>query len=297
MEKNLVKPKKQEIRYLADKLSKEEMLEIAEKNKNGAFGLFSGIKDTFAKEKAEIKLVKILKRYDPFWHIVAESLVDYERRSKYKVNVTKEVKKLRIGQEEFDAEEGKKDSTVVFDSTDICHEIKRKEILIDGAFDIKNPAHIKNQEKFKEYLSDHYKKIKEVEELMKDDVIVVPVVLKAAFILRSILQEIINPVAADKILDEKVEIEELMLYFKPVYIFEYKHSKKEETRYVEVDSINGKVKTLKALEHTKSKEIFTESALFDIGMSAVSSLVPGGEATYKLIKGISAERRRRKNKA
>ncbi|MDD5650135.1 MAG: hypothetical protein PHF86_06945 [Candidatus Nanoarchaeia archaeon] len=297
MEKNLLKAKKQEIRYLADKLTKEEMLEIAEKNKNNTFGLISGIKDTFSREKAEIKLVKILKRYDPFWHIVAESVVDYERRSKYKVIVGKEVKKLRIGITEFESEEGKKDSTVTFDSTDICHEHRKKEILIDGAVDVKNPSNIKNDEKFTVYLNDNHKKIKEVEELMKDDVIVVPVILKAAFILRSILQEIINPVSADKILNEKIEIGQLVLYFRPSYIFEYSHSKKNETRYVEVDSITGKVRTVKELEHKKSKEIFTESALFDIGVSALSSLVPGGEATYKLVKGISAERRRRKNKA
>lgn len=297
MENKLLKAKRQEIRYFADKLKKEELLEIAEKNRNKAFGFISGIADKFAKEKAEIKLIKIIKRYDPFWHIIAESTVDYERKSKYKVIVQKEVKKLLIGDKEFLAEEGKKDNTIVFDSVDICHEHRRKEVLIDGAVDVKNSSNIKNNEKYSVYLNDESKKIKEVEEMMKTDVIVVPVVLKAAFILRSMLQEIINPVSADRILDEKVEVEQMMLYFKPIYLFEYKHSKKNETRYVEIDSVTGRVDTLKKLEHKASKELFTESALFDVGVSAISSLVPGGEAAYKLVKGIRQERRRRKNKA
>lgn len=297
MEKNIAKAKKQEIRFFVDKLKKEELLEIAEKNKNSAFGFFSGISDKFSKEKAEIKLVKIYKRYDPFWHIIAESTVDYERKSKYKVITGKEVKKVKIGEIEFNTEEGKKDNELIFDSIDICHEHKRKEILIDGALNIKESSHIKNQEKLSVYLSHESKRIREVEELMKNDVIVVPVVLKAAFILRTILQDIINPVSADKILNEKVGVDELILYFKPIYLFEYTHSKKNDKRYVEVDSITGKVNIAKEMEHKKSKELFTESALFDIGVSAISSLVPGGEATYKLVKGISEERRRRKNKA
>lgn len=297
MENKLLRAKKQEIRYFADKLKKEELLEIAEKNKNKAFGFIIGIADKFAKEKAEVKLAKIIKRYDPFWHIIAGSSIDYERKSQYKVIVSKEVKKLIIGDKEFSAEEGKNDNTIIFDSVDICHEHKRKEILIDGAIDVKSPANIKNNDKYAVYLNSEYKKIKEVEEMMKPDVIVIPVVLKAAFILRSILQEIINPVSADKILDEKVEIEEMMLYFKPVYIFEYEHSKKNDKRYIEIDSITGKVDFLKVLEHKKSGEIFTESALFEIGVSAISTLIPGGEAAYKVIKGIKEEKRRKKNKA
>ena len=293
----MLKPKKQEIRYFLDKIEKERLLEIAEKNKTAAFGFLSGISDKFSKDKAEIKLLKIYKRYDPFWHIVAESIVDYERRSKYKVITTKEVKKVRIGETEFKTEEGKKDNELIFDSIDICHERKRKEILIDGALDVKNPVNIKNNVNYAVYLTGESKKIKEVEEIMKNDIIVVPVVLKAAFILRSILQDIINPVSADKILDEKIEIEQLILYFKPIYLFEYEHSKKNEKKYVEIDSITGKIKFVKEMEHKKSKEIFTENALFDIGVSALSSLVPGGEATYKLVKTIREERRRKKNKA
>jgi len=297
MENRLLRAKKQEIRYFLDKLKKEELLDIAEKNKNKAFGLFAGIADKFAKEKAEIKLVKIIKRCDPFWHIIAESTVDYERKSRYKVIVSFEVKKLVIGDKEFSAEEGKKDNTVAFDSVDVCHENRRKEVLIDGALDIKDPASIKNNDKYSVYLEHESKKIKEVEEMMKADVIVVPVVLRAAFILRSMLQEIINPVSADKILNEKAEVEQMILYFKPVYLFEYRHSKKNDTIYVEIDSITGKVNFVKKLEHKVSKELFTESMLFDVGVSAISSLVPGGEAAYKLVKGIRQERRRRKNKA
>lgn len=297
MEKNLLKAKKQEIRYFLDKIEKEKLLEIAEKNKNAAFGFLSGISDKFAREKSEIKLVKIYKRYDPFWHIVAESTVDYERKSNYKVIVSSEVKKLVIGNQEFSAVEGKKDNTIVFNSVDICHEHKRKEVLIDGAMDIKNPSNIKNNEKYSVYLTHESKKIKEVEEMMKTDVIVVPVVLRAAFILRSIMQEIINPVSADKILDEKAEVDQMILYFKPVYLFEYKHSKKNDTKYIEIDSITEKIRFVKELEHKVSKELFTESMLFDVGVSAISSLVPGGEATYKLVKGIRDERRRKKNKA
>ncbi|MBS3163654.1 hypothetical protein J4427_03105 [Candidatus Woesearchaeota archaeon] len=297
MENKLLKAKKQEIRYFLDKLKKEELLEMAEKNKSKAFGLFAGIANKFAKEKAEIKLVKIIKRYDPFWHIVAESTVDYERKSNYKVIVSSEVKKLVIGDQEFSAAEGKKDNTVVFNSVDICHECKRKEVLIDGAMDIKNASNIKNNDKYSVYLTHESKKIKEVEEMMKTDVIVVPVVLRAAFILRSMLQEIINPVSADKILDEKAEVDQMILYFKPVYLFEYKHSKKNDTIYIEIDSITGRISFVKELEHKVSKELFTESMLFDVGVSAISSLVPGGEAAYKLVKGIRQERRRRKNKA
>jgi len=295
--KDIMKANTEEIRYFEDKLSKEEMLEIAEKNKTRAFGLISGITSKFSNDNQDIKLLKIVKRLDPFWEIVAESSIDYERTSKYKVIVSKEVKKLRIGNKEFETEESRKnDNTVYLKSTDICNKTRKRGMLIDATVLVKDPNHLKHNEKYESYLTESSKKVKKIEDLEKKDIIISSVNIKASFILRSVLQEIIHLVDADKILNEKIEIEKLSLHFRPSYIFEYENTKKKTKGYVSIDSITGKVSFVKEIESKKSKQPLTETAVFDIGVSAFSSLIPGGEAAYRLVKGISKERRLRKNK-
>lgn len=293
---DILKAEIEEIRYFEDKLSKEEITEKAEKHKMSCFGLFSGITSKFSKDNSEVKLNRIIKRYDPFWELVAESLVDYERKSEYKVIVHPEVKKLRIGNEEFESTEGKKDNTIVFNSTDICNQTRKRGMLIDASLTVKDPSNLRHIKRFEKYMQETSKKIKKIEDLEKKDIIVSPVMVKALFILRSVLQEIIHPVDADKILDEKIEIKKLILYFRPSYIFEYENTKKNTKGYVSIDTITGNVSYVKEMETKKARQPFTETAIFDIGVSALSSLVPGGEATYKLVKGISRERRLKKNK-
>ncbi len=294
--KDILKASKEEIRYFEDKLSKEEMLELAEKNKVRAFGLISGLTSAFSSKNEDIKLKRIIKRFDPFWQIIAQSSIDYERASNYKITATKEVKKLRIGNEVFEGEEGRKDNTIPFTSVDICNQTKKRKMLIDADALVKEPSNLKHSKQFEKYLEESSKKIKKIDDLDKKDIIVSPVMIRASFILRSVLQEIIHPVDADKILEESIEIEKLILYFRPSYIFEYENTKKNTKGYVSIDSITKQVSFVKEIETKKVKQPLTETAAFDIGVSALSSLVPGGEATYRLVKGIQRERRFKKNK-
>ncbi len=295
--KDILKATKEEIRYFEDKLSKEEMVDIAEKNKTKAFGFFSGLKSKFSGDKKDIKLNKIVKRFDPFWELVAESSVDYERASNYKVTVSKEVKGLRIGNKDFDGSEGRNYNTVSFESIDLCNETRKRGMLIDGTLQVKNPSNLKHTKRFEKYVKESSKKIKHIKDLDRKDVMISTVRVKASFILRSILQEIIHPVDADKITNEEIEVKKLILYFIPSYIFEYENTKKNLKGYVSVNTITGEVSYIKEMNLYKAKQPITETAVFDIGVSALSSLVPGGEATYRLIKGIQRERRFKKSKA
>ena len=293
----VAKPEKQEIRYFVDKITIEKARQLAETHKEKAFGILHGIAKKLGK-KAEIKAVGMIKRYEPFWHIIASFLTEYERKSKYKIYVDPVVKALEIGKDKFKiAEKQRKQNIVIVDATDICEIGKKKEMLVDATIEARKPEDIKHNSKFEKYLQCESKKIKEIETLVSKRTQVLDVRLKASFLVRSILQAIIYPVDADKILKEELSIEKLVLYFRPVYIFEYISYPKGDKRFIFVDALTEEVGFAKKLEKKKTSTSFTESTLFEIGGEAISTLIPGGEAAFKLFMHLKEYRKKKKFRA
>jgi hypothetical protein len=247
---------------LEDSLCLEKAREQAMRHRVKAFGMVSNF--LFKPREEEISIIYEEKRYQAFWHIIGSSFFEYKRSSKYKVPVETVVDQVQVrGQ---DCKVNKADHTFEVEGVEHCKETFREEVLVD--------ARTADPGDFTKYLKYGRRQIKSTDELMADGSMVVNIDTKASFLVRKILNELVKPIKADEILEEKIAIEELSLYFYPVYTFEYLWQGKDKKVVVEFDGVTGDVrkghKLADALLHS-----FSFEELFDFAKEA-ANFIPGG---------------------
>ncbi len=255
----------------------EEMKELAWNKKTAAFG---GLKNLLSRPKPEdINITHSEKQYKPFWHAVCSTHFEYKRKCEFTVKISDPIvqKVIVCGEEKaIDPQRNIKLSRI-----EHCLESTTKEIFID--------AYSENEDDFSRYITMPARELGQTEELNEGDNIVVPVKVKAAYIVRKLLSEMIKPIDADEILDETVKIDTLDLYFRPIYAFEYTWIPKNKQNVLEFDGITGEFYSGKVLKQ-KMTEIFTEDALFEIGGEVAGFIVPGAGIPVKILQ----ESRKRK---
>jgi hypothetical protein len=265
---------------LTGEKSFEEMKELAWNKKTAAF---RGIKNILARPKPEnISITHSEKQYKPFWHAICSTRFEYKRSQEYTIHISDPVvKKVTLcGDEmEIDSERNLKLSGI-----EHCLESNTKEIFMD--------AHIEEDVDFSRHLTMSTREISQTEELNVEDTIVVPVKVKAAYLVRKLLSKMIKPMDADEVLEETVRIETLDLYFRPVYAFEYTLIPKNKKNVLEFDGITGEFQSGEVLRE-KMAEIFTEETLFEIGTEVAGFIVPGGNIPMKM---LQESRKKKKEK-
>jgi len=274
---------KQNIRAFEDSYSQAECEALATGKKGRAFGgIFSGIK-RLVSSKDTIHLVNSEKRYEPFWHIIGTSVLEYKRKTEYGFEVKPEVKNVRIENVVHEVKEGTKWCALV--GEDHCFENSEKEMMVN--------ANSGENVDFKKYFEFKSRQIKETEELMKAKTVVVPAKVKASYLARQLIKELIKPIEADKILQEKVKVTNLVLYFRPIYAFEFVDSKSGKKLTLDVDALTGEVQKGSIIGKGLA-EIFSEGDLFEIGTEFATDFIPGTKATVMLVQKIRAARKRKK---
>ncbi len=262
---------------LTGEKSFEEMKELAWNKKIAAFG---GIKNLLSRPKAEdINIIHAEKQYKPFWHAVCSSNFEYKRNTEFSIKISDPVvQKVIICNEEKDVD---KERNVKLHGIEHCLESNTKEIFVD--------AYTENEEDLSRYLSMETREISQTEELNTGDNIVIPVKVKASYLVRKLLSDMMKPIDADEILDETMKIESLDLYFRPIYAFEFSWLPKNKQNVLEFDGITGEFYSGKVLRE-KMAEIFTEETLFEIGGEVAGVVIPGANIPVKILQ----ESRRRK---
>lgn len=258
----------------------EEMKELAWNKKTTAFG---GLKNLLSRPKPEdINITHSEKQYKPFWHAVCSTHFEYKRNCEFTVKISDPiVQKVTICGEEKTIDPQR---NITLSRIEHCLESNTKEIFVD--------AYTENEEDFSRYIPMSTRELTQTEELNEGNTIVLPVKVKAAYIVRKTLTEMLKPIDADEILDETVSIDTLDLYFRPVYAFEYTWVPKNKQNVLEFDGITGEFYSGKVLKE-KMTEIFTEDALFEIGGEIAGFIVPGAGIPVKILQ----ESRKRKKVA
>jgi hypothetical protein len=235
------------------------------------------------KEGEEIVISHYEKKYYPFWHINGKLYLEYKRMTEYQVEVPKEVIELNIHGVKHEVPEGT--PYVEFAAEDHCLEIEEREIICD--------AITGREGDFEKYLEFKSRKIKETEKLMGENTIVFPAKVKASFLIRDMIKDLIKPFHADKVIKEIVEIDKLTLFFHPTYAFEYTNTTNNKTKAIEVDGITGEIRAGSVVKK-EMKELFTEGELFKLGKDITYTIIPGAEATEKLVKHIKRKKKQKK---
>ncbi len=275
--------KKQNIQAFVDTYSHAECEALALQNKEKVIGnLFSGIKKLVS-SKHSVKITNFEKRYEPFWHIVGKIELEYKRKQEYGFQVKPEVKTVKINGKVHNIKEGTNWCSLT--GEDHCFEENKKELMVNASTGDAND--------YSKYLEFKTRPLKETEELMKGKNVVIPAKVKASFLVRQLIKDILKPIAADKIIQEKVVITKRALFFRPVYAFELIDEKTGKKGVLDVDALTGEV-TKGNIIGKGLAEIFSEGDLFEIGTELVTDFLPGTKATVMLVKKVRAAREKKR---
>lgn len=253
------------IQVIQDIYDREQAQEIAEKHKSSAFGTFTNIMKAFDKSRGQVILTGYRKRYQPFWHVAAESVYEYHRKSTYQIPVKPEVQSVAINDKDIPVTP---DAPIcVFEGVDHCFEHFKKDVVQDGVKEKGKDYH--------KYLDAKAKFVRSVDDIMKQDVDVAPVQIRASFILTKLTKEILKPVQADEIVDERVVITKLALYFTPIHVFEFKEENRDNRGTIEVDGVSGAWEKGTHLIADLAKKYWNGETAFDIGTEVAAAIIPG----------------------
>jgi hypothetical protein len=273
---------------LQEQLSMDQAEGRAWSNKLDAFGRLVRVSSLFTRPKDDdFELLYKEKRYQPFWQIICSSHYAYQRRRQYPLQVSgPEVKSVTIEGMEYDATSG----TVTLSALEHCREELRKEVLIDGFTNQPEPALV-------EYVKFPRTEVAEddLDDFRPQDAIIVPPQARASAVVRDVLIGMIKSVQADRIIEDRIDVEQVDLYYRPVYAFQYRWISKEKEAIIEYDGLTGKLQADGKTFQQYVGKFLEPEFLFDISVETVNMLVPGGGLAIKLAKkGIEVAQSRRK---
>ena len=92
-----------------------------------------------------------------------------------------------------------------------------------------------------------------------------------------------KPVQADSITEESMTIQNIDLYYRPWWAFEFHWKPKDKKGIVELDAVTGQMRPGVRRSRIGGQDRHRD-ALFDIGADTVGLLVPGGSIAVKVAK-------------
>lgn len=276
----------QKVFLLPETITPDQVRERAWDKKTSVFS--SGIGSLFNRPKSEeIEVTYNEKRYEPFWLIVSRGQYVYDRTVRFSVEVSgPEVKNVTVAGQEYGLVDDKKHDPQVFSIPGVehCFEDYRKEVSFNGVSG--------EREDYSTALKYPRQEI-DLNSFAPDGLVVAPEI-RASLVVRRLLQEMIKPVQADRMLEEHIIIERIELYFKPIYAFEYHWIPKERHAVAEFDGLSGQMHIGgKALRQTLSSKI-SRDLLFDLGANVAGMIVPGGYIAVRLTKAALSDTKKKK---
>ena len=225
----------------------------------------------------EIKLLSTENRLEAFWYVSISARTVYDRSKSYSVAVGgPEVQRVTVlGQEvAVDA----KSKTFVLNGVEHCLDERRVSSTFDGTSGQKND--------FSKYLAFEKLEIPEADKFLPEGILVAPPQMRATAVVRQVMSEVVKPVQAQTILEERVDVEAIDLFFRPVYAFEYEWTAKKKRAVIEYDALTGDTRTDGKKLGDQIKSMWTRDLLFDLTADAVGVVVPGGSIAVKLVKAV-----------
>ena len=262
----------QHIYRLEDRMTPEEIRQRAMDRRTGAFG--GGLDSIFNRPKADdIELIDSQRRLEPFWHVACSALYVYDRSHDYVVPASGlQVQSVTVHGEDHPAAGGH----FTISTVEHNREEYRQALFLDGVSGaavaeapnlIGNPKH----------------EVTDLDALTAEADIVRPPEQRASFVVRQLLTGMLKPLQADVVHEESITFEQIDLYYRPWWAFEFHWKVKDKKGVVEMDAVTGELRNSQALMARLSRTV-TRDSLFDIGADTVGLLVPGGSIAVKVAK-------------
>jgi hypothetical protein len=265
---------------LTEQYSPEQAREKAIAAKMSVFGMLNNL--LFRPKDDDVKIVRTERRYEPLWHVVCHSEVEYDVRATFTVQVpTKNVDSVRfdaVPDQSFAMTPDKNSFTLTGMSH--CVEKRQGDVISDAVTGTPQPT-------WEKYLAYDKSEIPNLAAFQPEGVIVVPPEIRASYIVRQQLTELMQAVQADTVHKEVLQIDTVDLYFRPVYAFEFHWVPKERRQSVEIDGLTGELRTTTKALGTVMGKMLTPELLFDVGVDAVDLLIPGGGIAIKVGRALT----------
>jgi len=273
----------QRMLLLKDQITAEDAKSRAWQKKLNAFDAFSKVSSFLARPKDEdFTLTYSEHRYEPFWHVIATARYEYTRTTNYQVAASgKEVKKVTIHDNGYEVLNGHIHVPVL----EYCLQEERDENIVDGLTGKPAPQ-------LRQYFSiTPHEVAGQLRDEVEPDAILVPPQARISALMRDSLSKMITGIQADTILEEKVEVSRVDLYYRPVYAFRYSWASKQKEAILEVDALTGETRAGNRVFAEYFGKVLDQNFLFDIGADAIGMVVPGGGIAVKAAKKYMDTRR------
>jgi hypothetical protein len=227
----------------------------------------------------DIQIASVESRLEAFWLINVFMRTVYERNRMYTIQVGgPEVQHVTaLGQDLPVTVQPKGGASIALEGVEHCLEERRHGYTFDG-------AGVKMD--LSKYQAFAKSEITDLGQFAPSGVLVVPPQAHATTVIRTILAEVIKPVQAQVIHEERLNVEALDINFRPVYAFEYEWVTKGKRVVLEFDALTGEIHTGGRKWGDQIKGMVTRDLIFDVTADAVGMIVPGGSIAVKLVKAV-----------
>jgi hypothetical protein len=221
----------------------------------------------------DIDIATTQKRLEPFWFASATARYVYDRRATYRVPVSPEVQSVKVNGNEY-VVSGDKARTYTLEGLEHCVEETRRETLLDAVTG--------KEVKFEKYLAFPKSVAPDIAALEQGGTLVIPPQVRGSFVVRKLVSLLMRTFQADNIQEEKIDVAEVTLYYRPIFAIEYVWKAKDKKQVVEFDGLTGDLRAESGEIKKKVVGVLENDALFDIGADAVGTIFPGVNVAIKL---------------
>jgi len=264
--------------YFVPQISAEVARDRIEKKKTA---LVAGMFGTLISRPnpAEIQVVSVENRLEPYWLVTVATRTAYDRQQTYTVPIKgEEVREVTVLGQKL-AVNTKGNPSITLNGIEHCVEENRATRFFDGLSGQK--ADLSRYQSFTKT------EIVDLGQFAPQEMLVVPPQMRATAVVRQVLGEVIQPVTKAQIIhEERVDVEAIELNFRPVYAVEYEWANKGKRVVVEFDALLGDMRTGGKKWSDQIKGILTRDLFFDVTADAIGMVVPGGSIAVKLVKAV-----------
>jgi hypothetical protein len=219
----------------------------------------------------EIEITETQKRYEPFWYGSARAVYKYDRRHRYEVPVAPEVRAVTLYEKEHEVEKG---HAFHLDALEHCEEELTQELMLD-------PQNGHERE-YHKYLAFTGKEVENLQALEGEDTVVVHPEIRSSFLVGKLTQGLMKTIQADQIHEQRIEVDKVILYYRPVYAFEFFWKSRDKRQVIEFDALTGEMRAEAGEISRQITNVLENDDLFDIGSDVVGTFVPGANIAIKL---------------
>lgn len=219
----------------------------------------------------EVEVVATQKRYEPFWYGAARAFYKYDRRHRYTVPVSSEVRVASFYDHEHVVQSGQ---AFQFEAIEHCEEELQRELLLDPMTGAESD--------FRKYLNFPKQDVENLEALQSEGAVVVSPEVRSSFLVGKLTQLLMKTIQADKIFEQHIDVEQIILYYRPVYAFEFLWKPRDKRSVVEFDALTGETRAAPGQIKKQIARVLDNDDLFDIGADVVGTFVPGANIGVKL---------------